>query len=374
MAGGEEWTWLEAYGLLEGEAGVVHGPWAQATAAVEKQIDAIVSREWMEQELQRTAAQAERKPQEILQRGSGWGALERRRREVAGETPLAGAGVVFDDASLGPDQQPWLELLEKGTFGRRSPEQAPGQFMVQPQWHKLLEDSVKSGRSNHWLAWFHLGVMRFRANPDHAGAAAAWEESVRLQRSGWGLRNLAVMARLEEKPEKCADLYAQAMRLLPDVQALAIECSEAQIVAGRWAAVLELQALVPASVRAYWRLQMLAAAGVAGAGRSRCRGSVFEQRRRAHQRAGTGSESFGYVVFAARKASGRPAGGQGGRGAAGAGSPGISAAAAVGFPAASQCAMNDPGRRGVPLCPGVGLRRCFITPKPRMYMRGYDRF
>ena len=91
----------------------------------------------------------------------------------------------FDDASMTAEQQPWLNLLDKGELPARDPAQEPGAFLVQPEWKKMLEEAVQKGHGNHWLSWFHLGIMRYRAQ-DTAGAQAAWEESMRLQPSTAG--------------------------------------------------------------------------------------------------------------------------------------------------------------------------------------------
>ena len=258
MPAGQQWTWLEAYGLLQADPKTVHGPWSAATQAVEQSIEEITPLKWMDAELQRTAAAADRPPQEILHRGSGWGALERRRRAKAGEKPLTPPGIVFADDSLTDLQQPWLELLDHGRLPPRDPADDPGAYMVQPPWRKLLEDSLHAGQSNHWLAWLHLGLMRWRAqNPN--GAKAAWEESLRRQPTAWSLRNLAVLARLDANPARSADLYLQAVQHQPGCRQLAVECCAALLGAGRCQDVLKLVASLPESIRSFWRIPMLAA-------------------------------------------------------------------------------------------------------------------
>lgn len=56
----------------------------------------------------------DRPPEAILQRGSGWGALERLHREATGEPSFCSKAQVFDEASLGEAQTPWLALLNDG--------------------------------------------------------------------------------------------------------------------------------------------------------------------------------------------------------------------------------------------------------------------
>ena len=100
-------------------------------------------------------------PQEILHHGSGWGALEEIRRHKAGEPSMAPAGFIFDQSSLGEQQQPWIELLNHGTLPSAEPSNPPTSWMVQTEWSDLLSQSINKPTSDHWLAHLHLGVMHY---------------------------------------------------------------------------------------------------------------------------------------------------------------------------------------------------------------------
>ncbi|MBN1344459.1 MAG: DUF5107 domain-containing protein [Phycisphaerae bacterium] len=259
MPGRAEWSWLEAYGLMEADGTVVHGSdWPAAWQVVEKRLDEIAPQEWLEQELARTEGTANRVPEEALQVGSGWGALERRRRERAGEGPLCSGALAFDDASLGKDQAPWLELLERGRFPERDPSDRPGAWMVQPEWRDLLAQSIEDGASDHWLAWLHLGVMEYRAGrvPE---AKRAWNRSVARTPSLWAYRNLAVVAKHDGRKEEAAELWLKALRMRPTLLPLAIECCQALIEADRARDLLALWGTLPGQVRQVGRIRTLEA-------------------------------------------------------------------------------------------------------------------
>ena len=257
MPAGATWSWLEAYGLMEADPEIVHGPhWDQAWCAVEAQLERLVPRAALDEELRRGAAFADRPPAEILQRGSGWGALERLRREAAGEPPLCTPALLFDDASLSDAQVPWLALLRTGSMPSRDGALPAGGCMVQPEWRQMLENSVAAGRSDHWLAWLHLGVMRFHAG-ERAAARDAWERSLALRRTPWAIRNLAVLARHEERAAEAADLLLEALQMRPDLLPLAVECGRALIDAGRSRQWLSTLAELPAEVRAAGRIRLL---------------------------------------------------------------------------------------------------------------------
>ena len=264
MPAGAEWEWMEAYGLIEADPVRIHGPnWELAVQEVADRLGRAIPREFLESELARTSELASRPPEEIVLRGSGWGGLERRRREMAGEPPFCSAGLVFDDASLGEDQRPWLSLLTSGEFPCRKAEDEPGAWMAQPEWRQMLEQSIRAGRSDHWLGWLHLGLMRFAAE-DRAGATEAWLHSTRLAPSAWAYRNLAEAARLDGDLPGAVAYYQRAHELAPRLRPLATEYCEALLAAARPREALEVIQSLPEATRAHSRIRLLEArAGLA---------------------------------------------------------------------------------------------------------------
>jgi tetratricopeptide (TPR) repeat protein len=257
MDAGAEWTWLEAYGLMEADPDAVHGAgWVRAQEAVEHSLGRMLPSGILDRELESSATFADRPPTELIQRGSGWGALERLRREAAGEPPFCSPALVFDDASLGAEQQPWLDLLYDGGMSSPAPNVTPVGCVVQDEWHTLLADAVREGRGSNWLAWMHLGVMRYRAG-DRSGARQAWESSLTRARTPWALRNLAVLAQEEGSIQEAADLYGDAVRLRPDLLPLAVECGRLLLAAERPEEWLDLLPEMHESVRMAGRVRLL---------------------------------------------------------------------------------------------------------------------
>jgi hypothetical protein len=266
MAAGSEWSWLEAYGYLDADAAVVHGDdWDRACRHVEVGLGRMIGPEALERELADSKAMGAKGPQEILHRGSGWGALERIRRRQAGEPPMCDEALVFDDDAMGEQQGPWVDLLETGALAESDPARAPVSWMVQDQWHEMLAESIRSGRSDHWLAWLHLGVMRYGAG-DSASARQAWEKSRSLEPTAWADRNLAVIARKEGKTDKAAELLLEAHRKQPAVRSLAVECFEALIDAGRAEEVVALAEALDPPIRQHGRIRAWQAAAALKAG------------------------------------------------------------------------------------------------------------
>lgn len=250
-----EVEWLEAYGLLQADPALVHGAdWNAAQNAVESQIEHLLPYAAFEAEFKRGDVWKDMPSADIIQRGSGWGALEALRRQTVGQPAFAGAALNFD-ASLSADQQPWLTLLMTGRFPDSDAEPVAG-ILTQHEWHALLEASLASAPDAGWEAWLHLGVMRFHTG-DQDGAQRAWETSLIRRRTPWALRNLGWLARRQGQHEQAAILYAEAHALKPHLLPLLIETARALIDAGRAADCLALLDQASTARRATGRLRLL---------------------------------------------------------------------------------------------------------------------
>jgi hypothetical protein len=219
-----EWSWLEAFGLVEADSEAVHGSdWTQACRAVDDKLEKLIPTHQLNAEFEHGKDLADKPPAELLQRGSGWGALERKRREAMGESPLCSAGLSFDDASLSDEQIPWM-----------------------------TQDGVG------WLAWFHLGVMRHYAG-DREGASQAWEHSLDQAETPWATRNLAALAWEEGDLNQAADYYVAACRMMPSLLPLVVECGQCLVETGRPYDWLGLLTEIPQPIRSAGRIRLLEA-------------------------------------------------------------------------------------------------------------------
>lgn len=251
-----DWSWLEAYGLMKADPATVHGSdWRKAQKEVEDNLERLVPRATLDTLHDRTAAMADRPPIELLHRGSGWGALEAHRRQRQGEALLCGPALVFDDASLGSDQQPWLKLLKTGGLPDVPPDQPPGAFMVQPQWRAMLEEALASGQGSRWRSLWHLGVMRYHDLQPEA-ARRAWEDSLQAVSSVWAVRNLAAT---EKNNMAKVDLYTKACRMAPGLIPLAIEAGTAMMESNQPQCWLDLLEQLNPAVKQAPRIQFLCA-------------------------------------------------------------------------------------------------------------------
>ena len=115
------------------------------------------------------------------------------------------------------------------------------------------------GRGNHWLAWLHLGVMRYHTG-DAEGAEQAWEQSLRLEPSPMGAAdNLAVLAQEQGDTALSAERYRQARQYAPEQSALTRECFLALLAEGCAQEVIDLWQEASAEIRSNGRLRFLKA-------------------------------------------------------------------------------------------------------------------
>jgi len=272
------WGWSEAFGLLEADPKRVHGPdWLAACQSVETALEVLLPRAAVERLDGAFSAASSRPRDELLCRGSGWGALERRRLETAGETPpwLTGP-LVFDDASLTPDQQPWLHLLEQGVLPERDPEEGPGQFIIQEEWERLLKDALAAGRGDHWLSWCHLGVMKLERR-DVEGAWNAFERSNRCLPNAWALRNLAIIEERAGYRDQASARMLEAWHTGPQRIHLGIECAQMLLDVKRYDDLNAFLRGLPEPCRASERMDLIAAKAALCQGRYQEAAHVFQR-------------------------------------------------------------------------------------------------
>ncbi|HQK92437.1 MAG TPA: DUF5107 domain-containing protein [Armatimonadota bacterium] len=262
-----EWSWTEAMGYFEADATRLHSEnWQEAYAEAGSVLERMLPEAELDQTHAALAAVATSTPEEILYRGHGWGALEKLRAQAAGEDSGIPPELPFDAADLGPDQEPWLQLLETGVFPPRGVDEDPGQFQVQPEWERLLRASVESGKSDHWLAWLHLGVMAMEAG-DTERARLAWETSHARTPNGWALRNLAVIESRAGNDEAAGELLARAVKTGPAVVPLVAEYASVLLRRKEFEAVDALLASLPTEVRQAERLRLAGGWAALHAGR-----------------------------------------------------------------------------------------------------------
>lgn len=162
-------------------------------------------------------------PERLLTYGSGYGALERIRREKQQERSIP-EGFLFPKDSLTKEQAPWLQLLETGRYESSGEGCCPVSYMVQPEWKVMLEKSLTEKESDSSEAWLQFGIM-LTEEGRYDEAAAVYERLLEKEDQFLACRNLAYIYREQENTEKALALYEKAVNLTdsPDAVLVCLE-------------------------------------------------------------------------------------------------------------------------------------------------------
>lgn len=256
------WEWLEAYGPLQADGERVHGEWAGAVRETQACAEALAPAAKLEALLNETREMSKTPAPELLQRGGGWGALERLRRERQGERPMCPH---LDFGETGPDQGPWERLLETGSLGALDARPTPESWMSQPEWLALLESATRGADSASAYAHLQLG-MALLAGGAPREAKEHLLRSLECQPSPWALYGLGQLARLEGDMEAELRYLHEAALAAPKVSALSVPYLQALLAYERPADALAFAQRCPEAVQAAPRIRLYTCEAMARAG------------------------------------------------------------------------------------------------------------
>lgn len=259
MPPGGEFAWLEAFGYLKADPALAHNSdWKIAWQAVERELKKLLPADALREKAAACRRLADQPPEHILHSASGWGALEMKRRKMEPDTPAVPAAFAFPEATIGAEQEKWIQLLEKGYLPEPAAAAEPGEWMIQEEWQELLERSLKE--NDHWFALLHAGVMRLERF-DEAGARQAWEDSLRRRPSAWAGRNLAALAARQKRKADAWRNYEKAWELAPadgnSRPALAQEYLRALCEAGEYRQARRIYQRLPKAIQELDRIRLI---------------------------------------------------------------------------------------------------------------------
>jgi hypothetical protein len=244
------WSWVEAYGLLQSDAAAVHGDdWSLAREAVSRDLEKLIPRGELEAALTAATAWADAAPVEVLNLGSGWGALEHRLRERDGDDSLSLPGTPFGAETLGPEQEAWVELARTGQMPSPPAELPPASYQTSRRWVPLL------AAADGWLPKLHLGVVLAHTGDLH-GASDAWVRSLADDPTAWAWRNLAILATAEGDHALAIRRYQASVVLRADLAPLRRELVDVLLAAGDGVQALAVIEAAPAEQRVLGRFRL----------------------------------------------------------------------------------------------------------------------
>ena len=185
------WEWVEAYGPINNAdpEKIMSKDWDVANAEVQERIEEMVGEEWLENFLVRTKKDIALVPaEEVIHKGTGWGALEKLQREFKKQVPMESH---LDFGEIGEDQKFWQCLMEKGYCETPDPKAVPASYMISKDWKQRLIKAVSGVDSENWYAHYLLGTI-YVYEMEYESALAMYRKSVALQESCWGYYGMAI--------------------------------------------------------------------------------------------------------------------------------------------------------------------------------------
>lgn len=263
MPAGAEWSWVEAYGNAKLDPTISRGQdWDAAVAHASARLEALVPDAELEVALAEAARNYALAPDEMLVRGSAWGALESARWRHSGREWVDETGTPFpqDPTPEAIEQTgPWHSLLDGASF------LGAGTFVAGADWEERL---AKDGGAE---AQFHLATMK-HARQDLAGAIAGYDsallgEDLSLRSRVLALRGRALALLATDQADEGLAELAAATRVDPSNLPLLSEAMNLSIRHGSPAQALELVAEAPAGLSDVGRVRFLTALALAGVGK-----------------------------------------------------------------------------------------------------------
>ncbi len=244
------WEWIEIYGAIKTQR--AFSDYAVAVEDVKQKLTQEVDFNSLENMLVKTKESIAKKPAKLMQKGSGYGALENMIRKQRGETPIA-PHLDFSDCDL--EQKQWLNLLEHGYFDDMDTKAPPQSFMADEYWFEPLKKSVECVNATNWYAQYQLGLMYLNKQLIEK-AKECLNNSLLLKENCWSYHTLSIIAMEQGEYNQATYLAYKATRMIPTDLSLAKDCTKILLDCKQYDKLMQLIESYPYSVANDARIQM----------------------------------------------------------------------------------------------------------------------
>ena len=215
MPARSQWDFTQFFGITDIPPDEARGEWGEARDRIFARVDERLPGDEIDDLHRKYTALERLDPEEIIHYGTGWGALERRRRERSDEDRPIYRGMVFPDGALGGLQKPWIQLLEEGkTDGPDSMDEIS--WITDRSWIPYLEEAAREDEGNPWPR-LYLGTLLMEGGK-FGEALECWRQSAARKPLALTWRNIARALIAMEQDMEESDEAVEAMRRAVDLE------------------------------------------------------------------------------------------------------------------------------------------------------------
>ena len=226
-----ELEWTQCFGGVMLDKDSLHEPdYDKAVEYFDNHINSVLTKEDIESLNDKYAVLANIpvKEENLVHKGSGFGALEIMRMEKDGDaTPPT--SMLFGNDTIGEVEMPWATLLREGYIPELKQDELPLSYMVSEKWKDRIEASLNTNEGYNWTALAHLGALAYEsfdktelscdiitAEYDEKKTVEArniWKKSIELCPNIISYRNLAFLEHKAENFTAAETYYDKALEI-----------------------------------------------------------------------------------------------------------------------------------------------------------------
>lgn len=238
-----EWSWVEAYTSLTGDAQKLHSDnWDTAVNEVRR----VISEKIGDPHSLYFPDDTDITKRTIMFEGSGWGALE---ESVRGEK--ISRYHTFPHHVDDRETSQWHTLLSTAEFPAPDVTTPPPGFVCGKVWL----DKLSEVKDSNWYCELQKGTVLY-ALKEYDDALACWKRSVDYSNNGWAHRNLAMLYRgIYKMPKEATEHILEAVGLL-SIRGIYIDCATILTENKEYEKWLEIFDTMPESLRKDGRLRL----------------------------------------------------------------------------------------------------------------------
>ena len=243
------WEWLEGYGNMNMKPADIFGSWDDAVSKTSAAIDKLIPEAELDRILKDTRESIALKEGKLIIKGSGWGALEEKRRGVKLAPQL-------EFSNLGEEQKAWLDLLENNKING-----TPISYQIGTEWFAILQNADES-----WQKHYHLALNYYRMK-DLERAEIEIVKAGELKNNRHLLHLLANIRRLQNCNAESAELIFQAGKLDLNDKSFLKEVFKMLLGLEAYDKMLELSSLLKSEILSLPLMQFMHAYALAHTGK-----------------------------------------------------------------------------------------------------------